>query len=157
MKPLPKFLPPTMRVLTIRQPCAEAILIQREGYPLKGWENRPKPAPSNLRSGTWIALHAGLEEWEHAAELRARHPVLLPHAKLVRGAIVGAWRYDGQAKVEDVKEDLEWARGPWCYRVGASVRLEEPIPWTGAEGWRYLPIPVETVIVARIMARGFKP
>lgn len=144
------------RALTILQPSAQAIL---EG--VKPWENREAPAPSTIELGEWIALHTGVALWPFAPRIRALWPGCPADADLPMGVVIGAWRFDrsyamngrliplgrdGVATERDLRTgagldpaDHPWAFGPYCLRVGAVVRLAEPVASPGFhQGWWFL-------------------
>lgn len=136
---------PRMRALTILQPSASAIAAG-----VKDYENRPKPPPSTVAVGEWIALHAGVAPWKHADMIRQRWPECPPDADLPFGSIIGAWRYDGTVP----PDGTPWALGPCCLRVGAVVRLPEPIPCRDGfhQGYWFLPGPIAAQLRRAIRA-----
>lgn len=148
-----------MRAITVLQPssAAMAATIGPHRKPVKPWENRDKPMPKAVRKGDWIALHAGVAPWKHAAKIRGLWPACPSDDQLTFGAVIGAWRYDGEYTAELARtfwpEDAQWAFGPMCYRVGASVTLPEPIVVGGChQGWWFIPEEVSAALRTVIAA-----
>lgn len=125
------------KAITILQPSAQAIAAG-----VKPWENRPRPAPSTLVVGEWVALAAGKAPWHLAHLIRERWPECPADADLPWGAVLGAWRYGGTFS----PDGSAWALGPYCYRVEAVKLLPEPIPCRGSQGWWKVPHPIFVAI-----------
>ena len=132
---------PRLRALTILQPFAQAIW---EG--IKPWENRPRPVPSTIRVGDWIALHAGMRLWPQAEIIRELWPACPSGEQLSYGSILGLWQYGGSFQHAELSNPGPWAFGPWCLKVDCVIRFSKPIPCLGHQGWWFLPEDVERLV-----------
>lgn len=134
-----------MRILSVRQPWADAIV-----FGGKDIENRVNNVAGDYRGD--VAIQAALT----AASFDEKHPDLWPLDDLVTGAIIGV--------VELVKvhrsirckgECSTWADDSEYHLELARPRpLVEPIPFKGALGLRRLPTRTETEITARVGVRA---
>lgn len=164
-----------MRVLTVRQPWAWAII-----HGGKDVENRSRNIAGDYRGP--VAIHAGLAKFDeegggYPEVMRAIHSELLgwrasdadlwevaddvdpEDARFVYGAILGVVDLVG-VHHEDGPECLGRAPGWHCSEWGEEYRwhlqlanprpLVEPIPFRGALGLRTLPADVEAQILAEV-------
>lgn len=143
-----------MRILTVRQPWAWAII-----HGGKDVENRTRNIAGDYRGP--VAIHAGrvpFDPWGPVAE--ALHQILgwIPGAdRLIYGAIIGVVDLTGAHHPwacyypYDDKLCSRWADIQCIHLVLANPRpLPEPIPYKGALGLRELPAEVEALIWAQI-------
>lgn len=129
--------------ITLWQPWASAIIAG-----VKPCENRtwiPRQLRGALpwgragRSGWWLAIHAGraTDRQVDLEDLRELWPTA-PHGhprSWPRG-LLGLARFDSAGPIEAFPElgANPWACGPMVWNVGRVLRLEEPIPCSGAQG-----------------------
>lgn len=149
-----------MRVLTVRQPFAWAII-----HGGKDVENRPRNIAGEYRGP--VAVHAG----RAGASFDAKHPDLWPFdSRHTLGAIIGVVDLVGVhtsrdrecARLLGIHEtgEQDWAAGcsPWAehdrtHLVLANPRpLSDPIPFRGTLGLRTLPAEVEADVLQRLEA-----
>lgn len=133
-----------MRVLTVRQPWAWAII-----HGGKDVENRKTNLARKYGSGP-IAIHAALrfdddarerESWPALRDALARMPQ--PHSALPLGVILGVVdlvdAHDRYCDTDDYPICSEWAEFDRWHLVLANPRpLVEPMPFRGALGLRTL-------------------
>ncbi len=136
-----------MHAISTRQPFADFIL-RPPPERAKSVENRTRAI--GLKAGEWVWLHAGRafffgrREWMNRAR-RYREEILagswpdmpVELSDFTRGAIIGAIRIEGVYDLETYNRRWPgdpWAHGPVCYRIGARVALENPVPCMGFLG-----------------------
>lgn len=96
---------------------------------LKRIENRH----FSMRPG-WYVLHTGTKMSSHESQraLLASVPNMPAEAELPHGAIVGAFEISHVLTLDECEETEPWAFGPVCNVIRSVVRLERPVPHTGA-------------------------
>lgn len=145
-----------MRILTVRQPFAHAII-----HLGKHVENRPMNIAGDYRGE--VAIHAGLAwEWERPeawpADVEFPHPTSV---SLEYGAIIGVanlWAvhpHDGSARFNCCPNAPDkyarWAQpNVWHLCFSSPRPLTRPIPFKGALGLRRLDADTTTRIKAAI-------
>lgn len=134
-----------LRALTIMQPSTLAIL---EG--VKHWENRPGPAPSTIKLGEWIALHAGAKLWPQASMIRQLWPEYPGDQDLIFGSVIGFWQYGGSFRKEDLVDPGPSALGPWCLKISGVLKLPDPVSCPGRQGWWFLSDTVSEKVRAQL-------
>ena len=138
-----------MRILTVRQPWAWAII-----HGGKDVENRSRNIAGDYR-GT-VAIHAGLapfDPWGPVAEFLHRILGWLPGSdRLIYGAIIGVVELVGVHQSWSCSTVCSlWAEKEANHLVLANPRpLPKPIPYRGALGLRELPGEVEQQIWQQI-------
>lgn len=140
---------PGLRVLSVRQPFASAILIGG-----KDVENRPQPAPA---APFWCVVHAGLQWYGKSQRAPAVRAVLRdvrylwPEAPepsgFERGAALGIVYVSGSYLHESIGPDDRslWASGPHCWRLSYPIVFRAPVPCAGKLGLFAPPIAVSQV------------
>lgn len=141
-----------MRILTVRQPWAWAII-----HAGKNIENRQTNIAGSYRGP--VAIHAAKalptpDAWNNASDVVARvtgmRPLIVPPSRL--GAIIGV------VDLIDIHEDdsaacyscTEWAEVAWHMVLANPRPLTEPIPYRGMLGLRRLDDETITRIKAAI-------
>lgn len=130
-----------MRAITIKQPFAEAIRLG-----LKPWENRPRAL---VRESQVVAIHAGLQAHELAADAYRLAPGMAPLNELPRGAIVALAILDPAVDAATVAGQ-DWVIGPLCHRVREVRPLAQPVPCRGQLGAWTVPPDVEAAVWAAL-------
>lgn len=124
-----------MRILTVRQPWAHAIL-----YLGKDVENRVWTTPYRGP----VALHAGTKPDPAGVEWLRENDIWHGDVRdLPKGAIVGAF------DLVDIARDVSsrWAQPDrFHFSVARPRPLPEPLPWIGALKLRALPAEVAAVL-----------
>jgi hypothetical protein len=143
-----------MRVLTVRQPWAWAIV-----HGGKDVENRTRNIAGGYRGP--VAIHAGLAPFEKGTLAGRRHAELHGgevDSRIVFGAILGVVDLVDVHTADDI-EQTKNQRGlwptcsRWAERSGHHLVLKdprplgEPIPFTGALGLRTLDPGVEALVL----------
>lgn len=142
-----------MVALTLIPPWGDLIAAN-----LKDIENRTwKPG---LRPGDWIAIHNGArhspQEWQAAREVCQmagyEFPKGLNEKSCRKSAIIAVARY-----AELVKPGYDaWAFGPECWLFDKVIRLDDPIPATGALKLWHLDEAIANQLTDLIRSSGFE-
>jgi len=130
--------------LSVRQPWAELILLERKRVELRQW-------PSRYRGWTW--LHTGSTADESACSTHGL-------ASLFRGGFVGAFRLRDIVPLDDERweawRDAHLDPGPnpsgvFGWVIGQVARLEQPVEAPGSTGL-YYPSPA---VLDRVLRQQF--
>jgi hypothetical protein len=139
-----------MRILTVRQPWAWAIIHAGKAVENRRWS-------TDYRGP--VAIHAGLRfdhDWASAALDDAMRParntreVGRPRPWEVFGAIIGVVDLVDVHEFDGI-ECSPWAQSDACHLILENARpLREPIPFTGALGLRRLDETTEAAVLEAI-------
>lgn len=145
-----------MRILTVRQPWADAIVNNA-----KGVENRSRNIAGDYRGP--VAIHAGLAYDEGATVWAGDQPFPVDEdgsSREPRGAIIGVvnlWAvhyHDGTSGFLCCARDNRyrwWAHyDSWHLCMVGARRLSEPIPYRGALGLRTIDADTIALIESRL-------
>lgn len=133
--------------LTICQPYASLI-----AHGMKRVENRTWKPFSTLGENFHLAIHAGSSKKWLGTYDGEMPPGIMPY-----GAIVAVSRVVAVLLPHDaVKWDKVHSSGPWCWCLDDVVKLQEPVPMSGAQGLWYLNAD-QTVNLSRELHLGAKP
>ena len=146
---------PSLRVLTVRQPWASAII-----FGPKSVENRKFAVRRrDINDGLYIAIHAGLQ-WDDGMEaggLAALWPeVPLERESYPTGVILGVVQVVDVANIErDPMHQAAldpWACGPVCWVLGQKWPCRRPVPFRGRRGLQILPSAVARQVRQEVKA-----
>ena len=119
----------TIRILTVRQPWATALLTGGKDVENRSW-------PTRYRG--WILIHSGQTidrdvPERYASMLGDQQPESLP-----RGYVLGGIYLTDvvQTSQSPWARPLEWH---WCHDTTRACVLEVPVPWRGALGLQFAP------------------
>ena len=136
-----------MRILTVRQPWAWAIIHAGKTVENRRWSNDYRGP---------VAIHAGLRfdhDWASAALDDAMRPARnarecrhLPRPWEVFGAVIGVVDLVDVHEFDGI-DCSPWAQPDACHLILENARpLREPMPFKGALGLRRLDVATETAI-----------
>lgn len=127
-----------MRAMTVYQPWAALLVTGAKRY-----ETRPKPT----KITGYVAIHASKKPMDHRVLPRVADALVVKgirdHEDLHTGAIVGlveivqclptaTWR----RQVSDQEVAFgNWGDGRYAYQLARPVRLVQPVPAIGKQGW----------------------
>lgn len=150
-----------MRILTLAQPMASAVIHGGKDIENRTWRGR---WVDDRREG-WMAIHAGARWWAGpdggkttsrpstgmlagVAEIWRPRISIADLEDLPTSAILGAVYVSRIVPLAEVVGN-PWALGPWCWRLTRVVALPSPIPYRkGALGLGHLRDPAVIVEIA---------
>jgi len=123
-----------MKALTIRQPWAELIVSGKRHFEIRKW----KPSHKG-----WLLIHAARKMDEEAVGHLAIQVAGLPLGAIVGKAFIEEFVDFTPETWQALRDEhMEWTAyqpGLIGWRLGKSVKFEQPIPWSGSLGLFEIP------------------
>ena len=141
-----------MKALTLLQPWAHLVVTSAKEFETRSWMTAHRGP---------LAIHAGKGVTGDGRALA--ESLGIPDGDLVYGSVIGIVWVIGMEKTEVLWSEIteeerqvgDWRRGRYGWRLGSPMRLERPVPASGAQKiWQLLP-PAAGEVWSQIVFKGW--